>query len=90
MEGVAAGSAVGSRDAALSEIGDQLDQQANRAIGQATRFLREAFSRAITRIYRYTIFVVVLAWAVTLFLPELPLRRTHDRAAAHAGQAPDA
>ena len=84
------GAVEGSPGADLSEINEQLDQQADRVIGQVTRFLREAFSRAITRIYLYTIFVVVLAWAITLFLPELPLRRTHDRVAAHSGPAPDA
>lgn len=90
LEGVAVGSGVASRNAALSEIGERLDQQAEREIGRMTRFLREAFSGAITRIYRYTIFVVILAWAVTLFLPELPLRRTHDQAATSAGPTPDA
>ena len=81
------GGVEGFPDAALSEINEQLDRQAERLVGQVTRFLRETFSRAITRIYLYTIFTVVLAGAITLFLPELPLRRTHDRAAADAGPA---
>lgn len=38
--------------------------------------LEAAFAEAITRVYRYTLVPVALGWLVTLFVPELPLRRT--------------
>jgi len=40
--------------------------------------IRMAVTRAVTRIYRWVIGSVLLAFAVTMFLPELPLRSSHD------------
>lgn len=48
-------------------------------VDRVARTIEVAFTRATTRIYFLTIFVVLAAWTITLFLPELPLRRTHDR-----------
>ncbi|MFT5145139.1 MAG: EmrB/QacA subfamily drug resistance transporter [Rhodothermales bacterium] len=39
--------------------------------------VRDAFANAIRRIYLLTGFLVVGAWVVTLFIPELPLRKTN-------------
>lgn len=50
---------------------------------------RDAFAAAITRIYALTLGLVAAAWVATLFLPELPLRKTFEEgtpmhpAAAH-------
>jgi len=41
---------------------------------------KEAYSDAIRSIYRITLLVAVLAFLITLALPELPLRRTHGAA----------
>ncbi|HUX49651.1 MAG TPA: MDR family MFS transporter [Spirochaetia bacterium] len=39
--------------------------------------VKAAFATAITRIYTYLIFILVLGIIATLFVPELPLRKTH-------------
>jgi hypothetical protein len=41
--------------------------------------IRAAFADAIARIFAITIGFVVIALVATMFLPELPLRREHDR-----------
>ncbi|GBD00520.1 Multidrug resistance protein 3 [bacterium HR18] len=40
--------------------------------------LRSGFAEAILRIYRYVLGLILAGFAVTCFIPELPLRRTHE------------
>jgi len=61
---------------ALAMMRGQLTRQADRAVAAATLAVRAAFARAVTRIFFYSIFAVLAALAITLFIPELPLRRT--------------
>ena len=49
------------------------------------RTLKAAFARSVTRIFSYTIFIVLAALLMTLFIPELPLRRTQEQSGAAAG-----
>jgi hypothetical protein len=42
--------------------------------------IREAFTLATTRVYSLASILMVLALLLTTRIPELPLRRTHDRA----------
>jgi EmrB/QacA subfamily drug resistance transporter len=43
------------------------------------RGVRDAFTRATTRVYLLTAWLVAVAWLLTWRMPELPLRTTHDR-----------
>lgn len=52
------------------------------AVGQATR---EAFTSAIRRIFRIAILIAALGLLITLFLPDLPLRRSNRPEGAAAG-----
>ncbi len=61
---------------ALAVIRGELALQADRAVATATMAVRSAFARAVTRIFFYAIFAVLAAIAITLFVPELPLRKT--------------
>jgi EmrB/QacA subfamily drug resistance transporter len=61
----------------LASFRAQLEEQANRVVTGITRTIKGALTTAITRIYFFVAFFVVGAWVVTLFLPELPLRKTH-------------
>lgn len=45
----------------------------------------EAFARATNRIYGLTAFIIALAALLTLRIPELRLRTTHDREVVHTG-----
>lgn len=46
--------------------------------------VRTAFTEATSRIYGMTALIMLLACALVLRIPELPLRTTHDRAQAAA------
>ena len=52
---------------------------------RVTATVRQAFAEAITRIYRFLVLVVALGWVATLFIPELPLRKTFDSPAEPPG-----
>jgi EmrB/QacA subfamily drug resistance transporter len=81
---VAARAGGAGTEKALEIIRDQLALQAERAVAAATLAVRSAFARAVTRIFFYAIFAVLAAIAITLFVPELPLRRTQGPPAAGA------
>ncbi len=68
----------------LATLKNQVESQANTLSQQVERGIRVSFTTAITQIYFYVIFIVVAGWLVTLFIPELPLRKTLDRAEAVA------
>jgi hypothetical protein len=69
---------------ALAAIRGQLTQRADKAVAEATLEVRAAFARAVTRIFFYAIFAVLAALAITLFIPELPLKRTQGPPASAA------
>jgi len=55
--------------------------------GVEPALVKVAFATAITRIYTYLIFILLPGIIATLFVPELPLRRSHgDAPAGEPGQ----
>lgn len=49
-----------------------------RAIGhEVSAGIKQAFATSVTQIYWYTVPLVLLAFLITLFVPELPLRRSN-------------
>ena len=59
------------------------EQSAFAAVDEMHQAFRDAFADAIRAIYRVTAWLAVLAFLITLFLPEIPLRRgAHQGAAA--------
>ncbi len=74
--------------AALAGIKAALDAQAARMTTGVTEALKTAFTSAIRRVYLLGFFFVIAGFLVTLFLPEVALRKTHGHAApASAGDA---
>ncbi len=69
---------------ALAAIREQLRLREDKAVAEATLAVRAAFARAVTRIFFYAIFAALAAVAITLFIPELPLRRSQGPPAAGA------
>lgn len=69
---------------ALAAIKVRLTQQADLVAAAVLRTLKTAFARSVTRIFSYAIFIVVAGWLMTLFIPELPLRRTQEQSGAAA------
>lgn len=64
---------------ALAASDVALRAQADRVTEQVLAGVREAFSVALTRIFRFTFLFVLAGGLVTLFIPELPLRRHQVR-----------
>jgi EmrB/QacA subfamily drug resistance transporter len=73
-----------AKEQELAVIKTQLSQQAAQVATGVNRTVKDAFVRSVTRIFFYTIFIVVAGWVMTLFIPELPLRRTHEKSGAAA------
>lgn len=59
--------------------------EGERIAAEAAEGVRKAFALATGRIYRLTAAIMVLAFLLSLRIPELPLRTTHDRAEAKGG-----
>ncbi len=70
----------------LASIRQAVDAQAEKVTAQVTGALKKAFTEAITRVFFWGVFVVVLGFIVTLFLPELALRGKPSEPAG-AGEA---
>jgi EmrB/QacA subfamily drug resistance transporter len=68
----------GVRQAGLTRLKVQLDGQAEAAAQAAGQQVGKAFAEAITRIFFYVLLMTAGGLAVTLFIPELPLRETND------------
>ncbi|MEZ4607335.1 MAG: MFS transporter [Deinococcales bacterium] len=66
----------------LSTIKGEMDAQAEQVMATVTRSVKEAFAKAVTKIYFYTIFVIIIGGIFSFFIPELPLHKTNDRPVA--------
>lgn len=56
---------------------DANERQALSTVDRVERALKESFTKATTDVYRFAIVVALAAFAVSLLMPELPLRRTN-------------
>ena len=74
-------------DAASAEESAALRAEGLASAARVTSEVEEAFALATSRIYSLTALVLVLAAALSLRIPELPLRTTHDRATVLAPPA---
>jgi MFS family permease len=61
-------------------VGEGTELPAGASASVASPVMRVAFSKAISRVYLVNIFLVSCALLMTLFVPELPLRKTHSEA----------
>ncbi|HZJ09035.1 MAG TPA: MDR family MFS transporter [Trueperaceae bacterium] len=67
-----------ARWAFISGLREQFEQQAERVVQQVDAGVKASFTEAITKVYSYVMYIVVIAWIATLFIPVLPLRSTMD------------
>jgi EmrB/QacA subfamily drug resistance transporter len=72
--------------AALTQIKATFDAQAVTLTAAVSAALKKAFTEAIDRVYFWGMFVIILGFVVTLFLPELTLRKTSGTEAMAAGE----
>ena len=70
--------------AALAQIKQQLDSQATTIGSEVTSGIRESFAEAIHRIYFYLLFVSIIGLLISIFVPQIPLRKTLE----HASELP--
>lgn len=71
-----------SAESFLSQLKSNFDTQAQKLTADITLSLRTAFASAITRIYRYLFFVVLVGLATAAFIPQLELRKSNQAAPA--------
>ncbi len=62
----------------LTSYKAQLEGLATTVATQVSDAIRLSFTAAVTRIFFYSLFIIVAGWLVTFFIPELPLRKTFD------------
>lgn len=86
-----AGIPAAARTQVLAQANAQLDTAQAGALAQGLALgqqvsgaVKQAFTDSVTQIYWYTIPLVLLAFLIALFIPELPLRRTNSPAAVVA------
>ncbi|MFL5319899.1 MAG: MDR family MFS transporter [Myxococcaceae bacterium] len=72
--------AVSSALAGVDQGLDSAQKLANTTVDKVGVAMKEAFTESIRQIYLYSIFIAVLAFLITLLLPELPLRKTNAAA----------
>ena len=72
-------------DRLLATIKARFGAQAKLLGEQVTHAIKLSFAEAISRIYFWVIFIALAGLLVTLFIPELPLRRTFEH---HSGPPP--
>ncbi|WP_229368063.1 MDR family MFS transporter [Telluribacter humicola] len=63
-----------------SNVGDvvqSLKSQDDQMVRQIQENMKQTFATAITNNYFYLLFIVLLAWLITWFVPQLPLRKTN-------------
>ncbi|MFN8500628.1 DHA2 family efflux MFS transporter permease subunit [Kouleothrix sp.] len=82
-----AGIPAAARAQVLAQANAQLDTAQAGALAQGLALgqqvsgaVKQAFTDSVTQIYWYTIPLVLLAFLIALFIPELPLRRTNSPA----------
>ena len=79
MQGYAASAASpAAREEFLAGLREQFEQQAELVAERVDRGVKASFTEAITRVYTYVLYIVVIAWVATVFIPVLPLRDTID------------
>ncbi len=74
---------------ALAQIKTSLDTEAVTLTEQVTTALKKAFTEAVLRVYFWGLFAIGAGFLVTIFLPQIALRKTagHVAAAAEGGAA---
>lgn len=77
---------VSAADAAdLQALADRLDaefaERSEALVGTVTAGVKAAFTDAITGVYTYVVFILLIVLVFTALIPELPLRKTLDNAA---------
>ncbi len=66
----------------LAQLKSSFDQQATDLTTQITTTIRTGFADAITKIYRYLFFVILVGIALSALIPQLELRKTNQAAPA--------
>ena len=62
------------------DLGGQVEAFGAGEAARVGREVEEAFLRATTRVYRLSVWIMVVALILAMRIPELPLRKTHDHA----------
>ncbi len=71
-----------ARSAFVDRLREEFTRQEQAVTTQVVRAVRVSFASAVTHIYFIVVFIILVGWFATWFLPEKPLRKTHGVVAA--------
>jgi EmrB/QacA subfamily drug resistance transporter len=78
MRGAAAAAPGPAREAFLSQLQAGFEEQGQELAQTVTAGLKQAFSEAVTRTWFFTLFIIIAAFVITVFIPVLPLRTSNE------------
>jgi EmrB/QacA subfamily drug resistance transporter len=84
VSGARAAAAGGQQDAFLAQVEARFTAEATELAQRVESGVKQAFSEAVTRTWVYTLFIIMAAFIVTIFIPVLPLRRSNEPDASDA------
>jgi hypothetical protein len=84
MDAAAPAAIAQATQSALAGIRKSFDALGTSLTNDVQAALKKAFTDAIVRVYFWGLFVILLGFIVTLFMPELALRKTAGNAPAMA------
>ena len=73
----------------LQEIIGNLGEQVAALLQQVLQALRESLALSISHVFLYSLFAIVLAFVINLFLKEIPLRSHHHLDTHHLKNKPE-
>lgn len=79
---VDAASTPSERAVLADELSDRFDAQAESVIQTVQAGVKLTFAQAVTKVYRYVFFILLVVLVTSAFIPVLTLRRTFDNVAA--------
>lgn len=70
----------GAQGTALLRLKEEFQHQADEVAGHIRENLRRAYASAVTKVFFLALFFIGAGFLLTVFIPELPLKRTHGDA----------
>jgi EmrB/QacA subfamily drug resistance transporter len=74
-----------AQDVFLAQLRLDFDIETEQLTQTVSSDLKTAFAGSVTRIWSYALYIIILAFFVTFFIPVLPLRKTNASSALAAG-----
>ncbi|WP_272975879.1 MDR family MFS transporter [Deinococcus geothermalis] len=78
-----------AKQTVLAQLKTRLNEQAKTLAAQLTNGMKEGFTAAMTRMFGTSIWIILVGFLVTLFVPAIPLRNQMEKAAPSTPATPN-